>query len=965
MSVETSSSVAIIISSRQAMMKYSLVLFLLLSNFLGAVPTFAPTTKPSASPSVSPTLSPTFAPSTAPTVLPTGVPTAAPSSSPTRVPTVVPTSFICTGAGQLVYGLPTCVMPESTDGGVRAWNEVDSTGVVISSSVCTVAVCGRDRDIYYLEKIFFEQHRGAHALGRYFTNGVWEMTGGSLMYPGSSEIITPTEPTTTSPTSSPTTSSIFELVGLEVIQVVQNLQNKVPLIANKKTFIRAFVQFVDGKSLDDYKGLDTDDIVGFFNLKRNGQVIVEGYPKVKASNILSDVLSSREEVSSSFNFEMDLVTSAGVLEVEFGLYGDNADAMECKENLGNAQLSNCKESVTFISTTPLEIVYYNVKYPGGVDVSATKDLFNQNKRLKATFPVAHATTHSFSHLEYKQVPRILDVYNFLRYYIIPREYSGGVPLNRFYVALFKNGLCSDHETAGCTSPRAVGRGWASAAVSLFTDEVTKYNYLAAAHEIAHAAGRPHAVKKQIVLDKNGTPKLGGVCGEIAELHNDIFPYFSIVDGKEVATIGPLTDGVYDMVYGLDTIAMTGTLQNSDIVPPQRFALMSYCGYPETVPWMSRETYTKLLPKFSLSTARRNTETIESERTYKMFVLSLQDGQVVIDSIVEVLSHRDHELLNSLFLGSGNYSLVIKNADGDEVREFFGFEEGVSSPEFEEDTGSSEVMRAVVFTEYFADMVSSAVESVNGTEMTVVYGSVHRPVVTLLYPNGGETVDSSSGEMVISWSASDADGDSLLFDVMYSADGGLVWFTLVIGHNESSLLVDLSNLEGSDIALVRVMVTDGFHSNSDKSNGFFTVPNNAPVVTILSPHADDVYVSVSDEILFEADVYDIEDREDIANVTWISSVDGILSTTSSFRLSASHLSMGQHQIFVTAWDTHGNSNTPVSQSLTIVSTTDYSVWPSPFLLLVVVLIGWCVCIVRCNVRYVRCYYISAKLCSTTS
>mmetsp|Transcript_1501 Transcript_1501/g.2403 ORF Transcript_1501/g.2403 Transcript_1501/m.2403 type:complete len:86 (+) Transcript_1501:124-381(+) len=65
-------------------------------------------------------------------------------------------------------------MPESTDGAVRGWNEVNIYGEVVGSSVYTVAVCGRNRVLYFPEKILFEQYFGAAGWGRYFTNGVWQ-----------------------------------------------------------------------------------------------------------------------------------------------------------------------------------------------------------------------------------------------------------------------------------------------------------------------------------------------------------------------------------------------------------------------------------------------------------------------------------------------------------------------------------------------------------------------------------------------------------------------------------------------------------------------------------------------------------------------------------------------------------------------------------------------------------------------
>jgi hypothetical protein len=175
-----------------------------------------------------------------------------------------------------------------------------------------------------------------------------------------------------------------------------------------------------------------------------------------------------------------------------------------------------------------------------------------------------------------------------------------------------------------------------------------------------------------------------------------------------------------------------------------------------------------------------------------------------------------------------------------------------------------------------------------------------PSVDLLTPNGGEAFTSP---FEIRWQASDADGDALTYTLQYSPDGGESWQALAIGLTDDVYQV-LSpyNLTGSEQAKIRVLASDGANTAVDESDGVFSVPNTPPLPAIRAPgHLADFPAGARVPLSGSA-----TDREDgvlsAEALTWESSLDGFLGTGD--RLEPSDLSPGYHVLTLTAEDGQG-------------------------------------------------------------
>lgn len=203
--------------------------------------------------------------------------------------------------------------------------------------------------------------------------------------------------------------------------------------------------------------------------------------------------------------------------------------------------------------------------------------------------------------------------------------------------------------------------------------------------------------------------------------------------------------------------------------------------------------------------------------------------------------------------------------------------------------------------------------VNGTKVLLKSGgaaldnrqaSAHPPEVTLLYPNGGESFGSQD---TIRWTASDSDGDDLLFHILYSADAGEHWRVVEqdLDGREYQLWPGES-LPGSDEALMRIVATDGFRTAQDDSDGTFTVSGAAPLVHIGSP-ADGASLSLGRPVILDGVADDVEDgllAEE--SLRWTSDLDGALGTGGDVYLPEGTLSVGRHLITLVATDSDGMS-----------------------------------------------------------
>ena len=115
---------------------------------------------------------------------------------------------------------------------------------------------------------------------------------------------------------------------------------------------------------------------------------------------------------------------------------------------------------------------------------------------------------------------------------------------------------------------------------------------------------------------------------------------------------------------------------------------------------------------------------------------------------------------------------------------------------------------------------------NGQMLSEQVVSLHKPVLQLATP----VYLKDTHQVQLSLSASDADGDALLFTVLYSEDHGITWRVIDPAHVSEQISIDGDLLPGGSQAQLRVIATDGLNSSSADSVPF-SVPAHAPKVMI--------------------------------------------------------------------------------------------------------------------------------------
>jgi len=123
----------------------------------------------------------------------------------------------------------------------------------------------------------------------------------------------------------------------------------------------------------------------------------------------------------------------------------------------------------------------------------------------------------------------------------------------------------------------------------------------------------------------------------------------------------------------------------------------------------------------------------------------------------------------------------------------------------------------------------------GDYLPVILSDLTPPVVRVIHPNGGESLN---GTVTIRWSAYDDFDVNLSIDIFYSNDSGSTWHLLSPNEeNDGEYDWDTSGCPEGTAYLVKVRATDNVgHNSSDTSDGTFAIYREVPgpTVTITSP-----------------------------------------------------------------------------------------------------------------------------------
>ena len=638
------------------------------------------------------------------------------------------------------------------------------------------------------------------------------------------------------------------LTGLEVTQVVQNLLNEIPLVAGKKTFVRAHVRSRSGGTVSNV----TAKLTG----KRGGTTLGAIHPSNKGGSIAVKTDPSREQLDESFYFELPSGWTSGEVTL---IFAGESQTITCQESAGGTA-NDCQATVTFQTVAALPVKLVDLNY---IDQNAKPDQAMRDEFIReviSIFPIADIT---------------------LSRYPTPLEYSG-LPLYKpddvkkewkyapfWYKALGDLASLSKDDTSktywfGLSA--SLGAGMAG------LGQMPGYNAIGArvgsteAHEMGHNLTLPHAP-----------------CGG----PGSIDPNYPYSDGRISGALSG--DGAF---YGFDT-------KDMKVKAPTCKDFMTYCGNE----WISDYYYKKLFDEIKSRHGRASADVAPASIAVAANqnailvsgVLAPTQGSGEIGPVIEIVPSGDIPTPEP-----GDYTLRLEDEQGTELAsQSFG---PVLTQE-QAGTASEETFSIALPHEEGA---SKVVLLQSGVEIASRTASANEPTVTMTFPNGGE--DFVSGAETVTWEAGDADGDSLTYIVEYSLDGGGSWSTLAAEWTEESFELDIDVLPGSQQALIRVAANDGFHTTRDQSDSTFTVSGKPPIASILVAAGEQVLVG-DQEIALEGYAIDYEDGVLTGDaLTWYTDrQDAPLGTGTSLTLLADDLATGQHVITLIAEDSAGNSS----------------------------------------------------------
>ena len=675
----------------------------------------------------------------------------------------------------------------------------------------------------------------------------------------------------------------FEVTGLEAVQTVQDLNNSVPLITQKRTFVRFHVRAPFGDFNEPVKARL------WVTLSGQTMAVLDPFE----SPILPRFNPNRGIRSHSFLFEVPTEWVTYGLELTAEVNGDHDYAEKRYDNnsltIKPAMASTHDLCMVMIPTRPYGYPAYTVNDAGFWDIVSTMQRFYPQK---------------------ESAPRIFTATGIAGDWNLAGDEAWGDILDELEEKDEDviDPSCAVTHYYGMLSPavRPVAK-WAGMgnrpgkyATGIMDPTTIAFSGLAdggytIAHEVGHNLGRMHVR----CTGREGNP--------------GYYPYTDCKLG--VVTVD--NEAVPGTFYGFSV----GLASQLRVMPPESTAdLMSYAG--DT--WTSDYTYNALLAQLYLwgeLTPGQAAQAAQPEPAAASALITAPYGYLRASGSISPTAGTVQ--LNPFFRREGvkssilqaeeqayepgmPYSLTLQSVDGIILAS-----QPFTPTIAEAPNGMPVADAALHFSVHVPyDAATAAVVVYRwGTEIGRRTVTDNPPVVTILSPAGGEEI---TGDLTVSWQGSDQDGDALKYIVRYTPDDGITWQTIDAGTYSTTITVEgVEWLPGGTRARVQVMATDGVNTTAATSQ-LFSLPRHAPQVHVLEPE-DGTSHPAGGPVTLAAAGLDAEDGSivDPARITWSSDQDGNLG--SGPRLQLTTLSPGRHRITVDLTDSDDQT---ASASITI-------------------------------------------------
>jgi YVTN family beta-propeller protein len=803
-------------------------------------------------------------------------------------------------------------------------------GLSVNPTGTAVYVLGEDGNVGFLSPSpVLVLNTACNEVSTAITVGTYHLGLGNFIAPATVPLPPPGPPAT----------SNLRITGMEVTQGIQDTANSVPLVSGRRTFVRVYVQS-DGPVVPGVTATLTG--LGFVCANPTcGQVGTQLGPLIPANTVGPRITvradPKRINLNDSFLFELPWSwTNLKFLKLHAVLSTDTGPPkMSCASDL----LS--EPSHEFQPPTRLLLQFMRMSYrlPGvfnGINdqlVQATVAEQNLSESvIRRTYPLSNLisapdlplydaglgdrvarTAFECTFLPADQLN--LCAHNYVANRLAALQASSGPfgnlpgPPGSGYIGIsdalyalippVPNDTNGQYFTRGACCTDRVGAG---------PSDLGDY----AAHEIGHFLGRRHPVEG------------AALCGHSAD--DSGYPYF-------ISLIAPPLADPKTSLAGFDggdaalKIPMSHRAASSldSTKPINNFDTMGYC----KPSWISDYTYNNLyiclaslhsdLPGFTPGCP--SASAAGAGGTSKGDWLTVFGNIDPSGARADFISRRVDHLFSIPPPASGIYSIQLTGAGGATLAAYPFTASAVP------DSGASlrfgQVVPFIVGTHAIRIIDTSKANLVLGEKAV----SANPPTIGTVALQGSAPV---RGVVTIGWTASDADGDPLTFDILFTRDQGASLQPLMVGVSGSSAQIDTAALGGGS-GQFRVVASDGVHTAS-ADTAPVTLENKPPVPHIVTP-GDGQSIHVGQLLNMEGAATDAQDGilPDTA-LAW--SMSG-RPLGSGSRLSVADLAVGMHTITFTATNSVGlSANSTVS-----VTVQESPTRPGPTLTAGPALIGW--------------------------
>jgi uncharacterized repeat protein (TIGR03803 family) len=692
------------------------------------------------------------------------------------------------------------------------------------------------------------------------------------------------------------------LRALEVTQSIQDWSNSVPLIEKKPTFVRAHLQAINPADVGKTATAKLRGFRGGSELAGSPLSPVSDFLFIDPAELAQDAAMQRSETfaranNSTLNFALPESWRSGTIRMYLEAPDFLVVPMEPAEPRGLAR--DGEVVVSFVPVARPTVVFSPIRVirAGGQlgPNPVQEEIRDAILTTWSMFPVDRFILRSGQ-------PLYIDLRSPTA---LEDQLNNVVGLRRFGTGPLGNALGIGMVSAAEFPAGFTTRGEAQALLGVAWAITDRRDVLG--HEMGHLLGRAHAATGSFPrTNVAGLMVKQGSCCELALPTVTDFPYYYTMDdltpdyGCGVSTmlrpsLGPLDRGEDAKIYGLQRLP---SASSTPLSPSNTFELMSYCG--GATRWPSVETYAALLVQITNRWG---------SAPAPFAIAQVSSPQLIVRGFVNVTTDTIEWLPFQCF--SDTQDLLATPPGGYEVRALDAANAVLSETSFaavlpDDFEAAPDDYRAPFVVALPYNPAAARVEVRRaGVLMAVAMATATAPVVELLEPNGGETLDDD--EFDVRWEAFDADNDALSFSVEYSADNGTTWNSLGSDLRGSNLVVDVPGLKGGTAARFRVLASDGFHCVVDESDGSFQVPDKAPEVFIRYP-ADQARFYARQSLHLHGFALDKEDGEILLEgLEWRSDLNGVLGSGEEMFVKASQLAEGVHRISLTARDSGGRAS----------------------------------------------------------